>query len=220
MRQVTIQKFWDDVIERGTHKGGDQWLYRHIDNVANGADQLMILDLGCGHGLETDYLLRAGHQVLSADFSQGMLAKMHATVPGSQGIRFDMESDDWTQFRENQFDVIVASSSLHYFKEEVTVKIVGELRRILKPKGKLIARVNSVSDIIHGAGDGELVEENFYIDRTRGIPKRYFDLKAVKRFFAPLGSINIKEVQGTYNGKPKMSFEFVVVNGKTRTAEK
>jgi SAM-dependent methyltransferase len=212
-RLENTEEFWNGAINNFTHKGGDQWLHRHIAEVSEGKP-LSIFDLGCGHGLETDFMLRAGHDVLSADYSQAMLDKVHATVPGSKGIKFDMEKGDWSQFKENQFDVVVASLSLHYFDGKTTVRIINEIKRVLRPGGKLLARVNSVNDIGHGAGDGELVEENFYIDRKRNIPKRYFNADSVQRFFAPIGKLSFQEMQSIYNNSPKMVFEIVVINGK------
>ncbi|MCL1971504.1 MAG: nucleoside monophosphate kinase [Endomicrobia bacterium] len=217
---VTYEQFWDGVMDAGTHLGGDAWIDHHINKTLTGEHRLTILDLGSGHGLETGYLLSEGHEVISADYSQRMLDAMHKNVPGSNGIKFDIEKDDWSQFKENQFDAIVASFSLHYFDEKTTARIINEIKRVLKPGGKLYVRVNSVNDKVHGAGDGELVEENFYIDRTRNIPKRYFDADSVQRFFAPLGNLSFQEVQSVYNNQPKAAFEIVVVNDKDDISQK
>mgnify|MGYP005790025775 FL=1 len=37
-----------------------------------------------------------------------------------------------------------------------------EIKRILKPNGNLLARVNSISDLNYGAGQGQRLEENYY----------------------------------------------------------
>lgn len=40
--------------------------------------------------------------------------------------------------------------------------ILNEIRRILVPGGHLLARVNSINDVNHGAGQGTEVEHHLY----------------------------------------------------------
>jgi len=44
----------------------------------------IILELGCGSGLLTRYLVEAGHRVVATDASQAMLALARQTAPGAQ----------------------------------------------------------------------------------------------------------------------------------------
>jgi len=44
----------------------------------------IILELGCGSGLLTRYLVKAGHRVVATDASQAMLALARQTAPGAQ----------------------------------------------------------------------------------------------------------------------------------------
>ena len=210
--RVSHKDYWEIVGAQKRPLDGDAWIHRYINKISEGP--LRILDLGCGYGNETKYLLSAGHDVLSVDLSPSIIERMQLAVPNSNGIVFDMAEDDWGIFQTSQFDVVVASLSLHYFGELATVRIMDEVKRILKPDGKLYARVNSASDVAHGAGDGIMIEKNFYIDNKRGTTKRFFDENDVKRFFKPLGDIKFKEIQSTWNGKAKPVFEIVVVNKK------
>lgn len=209
MNADRLQEYWKNWVASGKDTHSDMWLDRYIKNDGKSYNTL---DLGCGDGQETEYLLRCGHKVISADFEQSNLDKVDK-ISGSKTILFDMRKD-WKTFDENQFDAVVASLSVQYFDTETTNRIFGEIKRILKPGGKLYARVNSTKDILHGAGDGELIEENFYIDRERGIPKRYFDEGAIKKFFTPFGQYSYYESIGKYDYKEKPVFEIVAVNEK------
>lgn len=207
------KKYWQTRYENNISMDSNRWL-EHFKKPLSGCKS--VLDLGCGNGNETEQLISFGCDVVSVDFIQGMVDKTLARVKGSKGFAFDMEKDDWNVFQDNQFDAVVAGLSLHYFSTESTQRIIQEIKRILKPQGILIARVNSTKDTAHGAGDGTVMEENFYIDRTRGNNKRYFDEPAVKTFFSPLGELSFAETEGVFNGKPKKVFEIMVRSDKQK----
>lgn len=65
-------------------------------------------------------------------------------------------------FEDNLTDIIISDLSLHYFTEEKTLEILKEIKRVLKPNGLLIFRVNSVKDVNHGAGQGIEIEQHLY----------------------------------------------------------
>ncbi len=78
-----------------------------------------VLDMGCGTGNLTIPVAKAGHQVLAADFSSGMLAKLEVAVQES-GLQERVRTlqlawdDDWEAagLHEGQFDVCFASRSI------------------------------------------------------------------------------------------------------------
>ena len=75
-------------------------------------------DMGCGTGSIAVSLARAGHAVLAADFSSGMIAELRkrAEAAGTDNIRaIEMAwEDEWADFgiEPNSFDVAIASRSL------------------------------------------------------------------------------------------------------------
>lgn len=78
-----------------------------------------VFDMGCGTGNLTIPLAEAGHQVVAADFSVGMLQKLEEAAK-ERGILHNITikvlswDDDWSahDLHENQFDVCVASRSI------------------------------------------------------------------------------------------------------------
>lgn len=90
-----------------------------------------VLDMGCGTGNLTIPMAEAGHQVMAADFSSGMLAKLEAAVrkSGLHGCVRTLQlawDDDWEAagLREGQFDVCFASRSI------ATENLLGALAKL------------------------------------------------------------------------------------------
>ena len=86
MEQVYRQKsleYWDNVhkdYDRATIKV-DDWLEK-FDDIIMGT-QKPILDLGCGGGNDTLYLISKGKQVISCDQSPSAINKYKEEFPGS-----------------------------------------------------------------------------------------------------------------------------------------
>ena len=138
-----------------------------------------ILDLGCGVGIDTLHLVESGHKVVACDFSSEALKKVKENIPEAKTIQFNMKNG--IPFERELFEFVIANKSIHYFSEEETKKIISELYRILKNNGAFAFVVNSTNDSNFGAGQGQLLEENFY--EVRGTTKRFFDKKALEEFF-------------------------------------
>ncbi|HET6914778.1 MAG TPA: methyltransferase domain-containing protein [Acidimicrobiales bacterium] len=75
----------------------------HADVVAPGILRLLqpvrdrdglVVELGCGSGLLTRYLVEAGHRVIATDASPAMLALARDTVPGAYGFAQLVLPDD------------------------------------------------------------------------------------------------------------------------------
>lgn len=148
----------------------DSWLDEYGPVLA-AAGTSPILDLGCGSGNDTKYLLDRGHSVIACDYSEEAIANIKAKMPKAEASVFDMR--DGMPYRDAEFQVIVSDLSIHYFTWAITVEIVKEMHRILGEGGFLLLRVNSTKDLNYGAGKGALIEDNYYCDG--GIYKRFFD---------------------------------------------
>lgn len=89
-----------------------------------------VLDLGCGTGISTRQLLRAGVQLLGSDKDPEMIKV--ANEKGPADITYVVAPANHTLFADMQFDVITAFSAFHWFSDKESVN---EIRRILKPGG-------------------------------------------------------------------------------------
>lgn len=151
-------KMWDNRSKRRSSVPiYDLWLDEYKNILDENKDN-EILDLGCGIGADTLYLLERGYNVLSCDFSVEALKSIENNIPNSKTLYLDMMKK--FPIADKKYSLIIADLSLHYFNNETTIHIMKEIKRILKDGGVLLARVASVNDFNFGAGQGEKQDNN------------------------------------------------------------
>ena len=206
---MKFKEYWDE-----THKKYsmgkivyDHWLDEYKDILDN--CKTKVLDLGCGEGNDTLYLTERGFKVIACDYSEIALNHVKQELANVETIQLDISES--LPFKENTFDLIIADLSLHYFDEKTTIEIMKEIKRILKPNGHLLARVNSTQDLNYGAGQGKKLEENYYF--VEGYNKRFFSIEDAEKFFSHIGKIKIKENIMLRYIKPKKVIEIDAQKG-------
>ena len=148
-----------------------------------------ILELGCGKGYLSEYLIKNGFNVLSTDISGSVLEGFKSRVPEASVLKLDLSRI--LPFNDSSFDIIIADLCLHYFSHDETVNILKEINRIMAQSGYLLARVNSEKDINYGAGDGIELEKSFF--NQNGHYKRFFSRETAEYFFKDWSSISVSE---------------------------
>jgi SAM-dependent methyltransferase len=138
-----------------------------------------VLEIGCGRGHDTRYLVQAGCQVTTLDLSWNALQYIARTLPSTRWVNAALP--DPLPFRTATFAYVVAGLSLHYFRWQDTRSVIQEIGRVLKPDGVLIFRVNSTEDVAHGAGRGEEIEPNLFL--YEGRYKRFFTESMCRELF-------------------------------------
>lgn len=184
----------------------DPWLDAYksdLEKVGNSD----ILDLGCGTGADSHYLVERGYRVLAADYSRSALRSIQKHI-GCKTEYVDM--NDAFPFADGQFRVIVADMSLHYFSDAKTIHVMREIQRILVPGGVLLARVSSINDTVYGAGSGRELEPSYY--DHGGYAQRYLNEQDVEKYFGLIGEVTFRETGMTRKGDsfyshPKMMYE-------------
>ena len=102
-----------------------------------------VLDIGCGTGSLAIAAKRQVGQtgtVIGIDASPEMLARARkkAKNAGMQ-IEFRNEAAEALSFANGQFDAVLSTVMLHHLPEEARKQCVREIRRVLKPGGRLLA---------------------------------------------------------------------------------
>lgn len=203
-------KMWDGWSKR---RSGipvyDSWLDEYRDILEKNKPQ-EILDLGCGLGADTLYLLERDYSVLSCDFSREALKSIQENIPNSKTLYLNMM--ETFPIKDDAYSLVIADLSLHYFDEATTCHIMREIKRILKSEGVLLARVASVNDFNFGAGVGEVLENNFYFEGD--YTKRFFDYDDVIKFFGMIGKVQASETEMLRDedeySKPKVLYKVMV----------
>lgn len=110
--------------------------------------EMRILDAGCGAGRNLTYLLRGGYEVYAVDRSEAAIQEVQrlgaAIVPNWLSEQARVEAVEKMSFADGSFDFIISSAVLHFAENEAHFEqMVHELWRVLKPGGRLFARLAS-----------------------------------------------------------------------------
>lgn len=133
-------------------------------NFYNAKDRksIRILDLGCGGGATTWYLVREGFDVFGVDGSPSAIKqasdylereKLSATLTVADFVQLD--------FDDNFFDAVYDLGAIQHNRMEDIQKIYREINRVLKPKGLLFS--NCINDQTSGQEEAEEVEKNSFL---------------------------------------------------------
>ena len=197
-------EYWNRIWNRIEDYTTDNWLddFESIITPATGT----ILDLGCGDGNDTFYLLSRGKDVIACDQSEIALKNVRKHFRNIETMKFNML--DGIPFADNAFEIVIADLSLHYFTTEDTNNIIQEIKRVLKPEGHILLRVNSINDTNHGAGQGKEIEPHLY--ENNNMLKRFFDVADICVFFKEFAIEYINEELMHRYEKPKWVFKVSV----------
>ena len=179
-KQNKSLEYWNKIFLNFDKKDimTDNWLDTFKDKVQN--VDTPIIDLGCGMGNNILYLINMNKKVIACDQSINAINNIKKIFKNVDTMCFNMLDD--LPFKDNSCDLIIADLSLHYFKWKDTIKIINEIKRVLKNNGYLIFRVNSIKDKNHGSGSGAIIEKHLYMTND-GLLKRFFDEEDIYRFF-------------------------------------
>ena len=200
---MQFKEYWDE--SHKTYSMGkityDNWLDKYKDVLDK--CKTKVLDLGCGVGNDTLYLTERGFKVIACDYSDVALKHLKEQLKSVETKWLDISTS--LPFKDTTFDLVIADLSLHYFDGKTTIAIMKEIKRILKPNGHLLARVNSIADKNFGAGNGQKIEDNYYF--VEGYNKRFFSIEDAKKFFSYIGKTKIKEADMLRYREPKKVIE-------------
>lgn len=109
------------------------WLGRLRNEVPPGS---RVLDLGCGCGLPTSFLLSQRLQVTGVDISDVQIARARDLVPGAQFVREDMTK---VRFPPRAFTAVVSLYAIIHVPLEEQLPLFRRIWRWLQPGGLFLA---------------------------------------------------------------------------------
>lgn len=135
-----------------------------------------VLDAGCGSGPLYAALRDRGAVVTGIDASAGMLALARRRFGGDADLH-QVDLRDPLPFDDGAFDVVVSSLVLHYLEDWNPT--LAELRRVIRPGGRLIASVDHpfVAYTIHEPRPDYFATTSYTFDWTFGgqtVPMKFW----------------------------------------------
>lgn len=99
-------------------------------------DGMDVLDVGCGTGIQLADYQRAGCRVSGIDASPSMLAVARRRLGDKASLRLG----DATRlpYADQAFDLVLASTVLHEMSPGARAAALGEIRRVLRPGGRVL----------------------------------------------------------------------------------
>ncbi|GAF67344.1 unnamed protein product, partial [marine sediment metagenome] len=124
-----------------------------------------ILDMGCGAGRTTRYLLENGFDVVAIDFAPKMIDRARRLYPDGDFRVMDASA---TNFEDGEFDYVLFSFNgldcLHPFSKRT--KCLHEVNRILKPGGTFIYSSHNRSYIKEHLEKNKPVGGGYYVHKS------------------------------------------------------
>ena len=122
-----------------------RWLFRNFPR--SRAREFHLLDAGCGGGRHALLFAREGYRTDACDAStRGLELLRNAAKAEGHKIRLRTAQIDVLPYEDASFDGVLVWGVIYYLPLERYAAAVSELLRVLKPRGRALVLVKSISD--------------------------------------------------------------------------
>ena len=192
--------------QRRDVRADTRWLDEFLPLFKAGANR-RVLDLGCGPGQEVKRMALEGFIPFGLDAAEAGLDVACRLCPEAGFVRAGISRG--LPFRDEAFGVVLSRFVIHRFTEDVTRRVISEVRRVLCPKGQFLFLVNSTrhrqAGIQYDYDGAEEIEPNLVRFRD-GTMFRFFDETALADFFAAWDLRVCREVDMDQYGIRKLAW--------------
>lgn len=127
-----------------------------------------VLDFGCGSGRNTIPMVDMGFgKVIAMDYNRECLELTKEKIKLAKNVTYIQNERMEIPLESNSVDCIVAYGALFYFAEQERAAFAGELYRVLKKDGLILADFRGLEDGMFGMGQ-ELEPNMFLLDERAG----------------------------------------------------
>ncbi len=194
--KLTYNRIAKDWME--DHHGDTWWIEGTDKYLSHFKPKASILDVGCGAGEKSKFLVKKGFEVTGIDFSEEMIKLAKEQVPTAKFFVKDIKKS--LDFGDS-FDGVFAQAVLLHIPKNEVVDVLKNITSPLKSNGYFYV---AVKELRQGGKDEEIVKENDYgYDYERFFS--YFTLDELRKYVEGSGL--------------KVIYENVTLSGKTNWIE-
>ena len=127
-------------VQRGSNKERENLLLiePHLVELLSLSTTDTLLDVCCGNGLITKQLSKYCNTVLGIDFSPLLINSAKQNTRDSNVEYLLGDATSLTEFTSEKFDKIMLNFSFQYFNFKDGLKVVSEMKKLLKPNGIIL----------------------------------------------------------------------------------
>ncbi len=172
---------------------------------------IKILEVGSGTGANLCYLAREGFDATGIDGSKIGVEKTRKRLT-EESLTARVETGDIISlpFEDDSFDCVVDNECIYANSYEDSRKIMAEIHRVLKPKGKFFSKTFMTGT--YGDKNGKRLEgeQNTYLELYEG---------ALKKGYGIIRFTEEKEIKALYKNFNIVSIDYVVRSERDRKYE-
>lgn len=140
-----------------------------LQSMLNDLSGLNVLDLGCGSGIYTQYLLEKNAAVTSIDISEEMVNIVNKKFVKKVKAYAQDLSNGLPDEKSNSFDVVISPLMVHYIKD--LTKLFNDIHRVLKEKGYFVFSTHHPIVDFESTTTGNYFEPELLIEEWKTIDK-------------------------------------------------
>lgn len=172
MKTDTADQHWNEQWSKDEVEA--KWLTPEEDVMAWAAtleDGAHILDLGAGVGRHAIWLAHQGFQVDALDAAPEGLAE----IDKAGGVETHLGRMDALPFDDASFDHIVSWNVIYHGDEDILLRTIAEIRRVLKPGGTYLGTMLSKRRLPHeqAKAKGHEISRNTWVFETDSTDKKH-----------------------------------------------
>lgn len=170
---------WAESYDKDVHKSNKRNSYPFVgsDMVRDRVCEIVfekegakVLDLGFGTGRVTERLYERGCKISGQDFAEKMLEVAKEKMPKAKLYVGDFAEGIVKELKEEKYDFIIATYSLHHLEDEVKEKLLKEAITLLSEDGKILIgdvafrNEKEMAECREKAGDSWDSEEIYFVE--------------------------------------------------------
>lgn len=221
MNQAELTRnFWKKEIRRGNLCYPHEQVIRFVKHNFKDPEKTRILDFGCGAGRNTLALLCEGYRVVAMDYVESAVELTGEKCKAFSEERFNVILNKEFEFElENEsLDAVVCCGSLAMQSQGDVLRLLTEIKRVMKKDALVWADFRTVDDSLYGMG--ECVDDNYFIMNKisgfEGSTFTFYTEEMLRRLFSKAGFevLEIEKNEITRDNQAMKMSHFEVVGRK------